>query len=69
MCSITPPLERGPMWHRHWQRAMGFQTNQLLKAFGRRLKVVEYRDASEASDWKLGTRNRIMRLVGQRAKP
>lgn len=49
--------------------AMGFQTNQLLKAFGGRLKVMEYRDSSEASDWKLGTRNRVMRLVAQRVKP
>jgi SAM-dependent methyltransferase len=44
----------------------GFQTNQLLQAFAGRLRVVEYRDAIEASDWKLGTKNRVMRLLAMR---
>ncbi len=46
--------------------AMGFKTNQLLQMFGERLRVMEYGDSTEESDWKLGTRNRVMRLVAMR---
>ena len=47
---------------------MGFQTNQLLRSFAERLKVVEYQDSSIASDWKLGTKNRVMKLIAEMAK-
>ena len=35
---------------------MGYKSNQLLASFAPLLRVVEYRDSIEASDWKLGSR-------------
>lgn len=47
---------------------MGYQTNFLLKLAQPGMRVVEYTDAKEDSDWKLGTRNRIMRIVLERER-
>lgn len=45
---------------------MGFQPNALLRYFGTSVRVIEYQDAREQSDWKLGTQNRVMRIVVER---
>jgi SAM-dependent methyltransferase len=45
---------------------MGFAPNALLHMFLPHLDVLEYTDAREETDWKLGTRNRVMRLLARR---
>ncbi len=45
---------------------MGFATEFLWKLTQPGLRVIEYSDAKEESDWKLGTRNRVMRIVLER---
>ena len=47
---------------------MGFQTNALIGWFAPGLRVIEYQDAREESDWKFGTRNRVMRIVAERER-
>lgn len=45
---------------------MGFPPNGLLRLFEPGLTVKLYEDLRKPSDWKLGTTNRVMRLVAQR---